>query len=119
MATLSYLQARGCRIRTSASQHVALSPRPKETPYFTLATYKVVAVGLLVSYLIPMSSGYAALGDAILRALWLAGFVLPLSVLSLFRRETGSALVIPVLVIAFSVWGVLAAGAGIGTLLQE
>jgi hypothetical protein len=81
-----------------------ISDQPKETPYFTVVTFVILGLGILINYLIPTSGGWEGLGEFLLRALCLSGVVLPLSILSLFRREDGAPLVIPILAIAFCFW---------------
>ena len=118
IATLSALQAQFYRVHGTTRDIVSLSQRPKEIPYLTVVTFKFIGLGLLISYLNPIGTGWEAFGDALLRVLWLSGIVLPFSILSLLRRETGAPALIPVLAIAYCLWGLIAGGTGLATLFE-
>jgi hypothetical protein len=118
ITSLSSLQARFCSAGLPASNHLSHSDRPKEAPHLTLGTYVLVGLGVLINYLILTSSGWEGLDKVILIIFGLSGVVLPLSTLSLFRREAGAPAVIPFLAIGFCLWGVIAGWVGIGTLFQ-
>jgi hypothetical protein len=118
IAILSFLQAQSSWESLLPPGAAQLCTGTKKTPYLTLLTFKIVGLGLLLWYLMPTSSGWYGLGEVILRTLCLSGITLPLSVLSLFRREAGAIAVTPLLLIAFCFWALFAGGIGVVSLLQ-